>query len=198
MAEPVHAAPKSVQWRLSRLAHFCSARGIEPDDVDEAVVVAMRDEAMPRGCEGPGHDWRYIDPGMEQGGEKGAGLAAAGSRPAGAEESPVDDPVRGFPETPEGSSAWEARLLNRNPSFVDGPRRALRTTNREVRVFYLRMIASALVHKGHKIEDITSLRYLVEPAHFFQAIEYMLERYTVRPRRSTTWRWPGRPSQPTS
>ena len=173
------AAPKSVHWRLSRLAHFCSARGIEPDHVDEAVVVAMRDEAFAEGLvKEPDTIWRSTIREWNEAAKKVPGWPQQFLTRPLPKKARWTIPIEKFrPELQDELATWKARLLNRNPLRADGPRRALRPTTVKYRFFYLLMIASALVHKGHKIEDITSLRYIVEPAHFFQAIEYMLDRY---------------------
>ena len=172
-------APESVRWRLSRLAHYCSAHAIKPDNVDDAVVAAMRDEADAEGLlRDPQNTWRDAIREWNKAVKRVPGWPQRVLAAPAPKKAPWTFPFEQFPIMLQNDVAeWEARLLNRNPIRAEGPRRALRPITVTNRRLYLRMIAAALVHKGHPIEAITSLRYLVEPTHFFEAIEYMLGRY---------------------
>lgn len=161
---------------LSRLMHFCSGRGIPPQEVCDVVVdellAYLRNETFHKKPETVHRDscvlWnRAIE---EVPGWPKRRLAVPSNRRM------IRIPWEEFPrslidEVCRLDAHWAAEsLLDGDP---DAPVLAERT--RHFHRQGIRRFAAALVHSGFPIEGVTSLADLVKPANFRQAIEFYLE-----------------------
>ena len=66
---------RTLKTRLSRLLHYCSAAGIEPEDVDEATFAAFRAAPGADAAEGAGGGVPRDAARLERGARTGGGLA---------------------------------------------------------------------------------------------------------------------------
>ncbi len=166
-----------IRWNLNRIARFCSASGIKPDDVDEAVIVqfqaALEAESF---VKNPG-EWarntiktwnRAVDeaPGWPQ-------------RKLHRESRRRDYalPLTAFPRSFQDDVArWNARVDGSDPLAEDGPNRSFSQATIAHRLEQIRRFATGLVEQGHKIEDIVDLAYLVRLDRFREALRFQLAR----------------------
>lgn len=87
-------------------------------------------------------------------------------------------PLTTFPNSFQVDVAtWRERMAHPDPLDEEAPARALRPATIEHRIYVFRQFASALVQSGHlKIEAITSLRVMFEPAAFKAGLRVFLDR----------------------
>jgi len=164
-------------WTLSRFLHYCSAQGIEPEDVDDGVSTAYlrattdetfiknpRDQHR-RTCrawnkavdEVP--DWPRIT------------LSIPRYR------STYMLPWSMFPESLRTEvDDWRAVLSGGDLLSDNHLVRPLRESSIETRRFQLRQFASALVHVGHDPTELTSLAVLVDLAAVRAGLRFFLDR----------------------
>ena len=165
-----------LQRGLSRFIHFCSARGIAPEEVSDVAandfVAYLREETFHRKPERLHRQTCVL---WNRAVDKVAGwpqqrLTEPNYRrliriPWG------DFPSSFVEEVNRLDRHWAAeRVLDGDP---DAPVLAERT--RHFRREGIRRCASALVRSGFPIEDLTSLARLVEPPNVYQALQFYLE-----------------------
>jgi integrase len=162
---------------VSRLMHFCSARGILPDNVDDAVSeqlrVALVEESF---VENPIHTYKGIlrtwnklvdqVPGWPQ-----TRLTIANDR---------DDytiPLDQFPQSFRIEvDAMVSRWAGKDILDDFGPDKPLAPRTIKTRLYRLRQIVTGLVHSGYDTDTITSMRMVVEIEAAKTALRYHLER----------------------
>ena len=173
------AADERTRWVLSRLAHFASANQLVPEDIDDNVINAMHRALLDEGLlKDPDQIVRNTIRRWNLAVDRVPSWPPNRLTPPQPKRPPWTLPLDQFPERMQREVAqWEARLLNTDPLVTDGPPRPLSPNTVKYRVFYVRMVASALVHVGHPIGRIDSLAYLVELQNFRDAIGFMLDRY---------------------
>ena len=161
----------------SRLLHFCSARGILPEQVDndvsELLKQALIEESFVadpiRTHGGILRTWnKLVDqvPGWPQ-----TKLTIINNR---------DDytiPLERFPRSfRDEVDAMEAQWAGKDILDDDGPANPLAPRTIKPRLYRLRQIASALVLSGHDIETITDVSVITEIDNAKTALRYHLER----------------------
>ncbi|WP_282121523.1 site-specific integrase [Ruegeria atlantica] len=171
--------------RLAGLATFCSERGIEEGDVNDAVVLAYRDHLdqenlrkdPDKACKMTVQTWnRLID--------QGTAPLLHRLTPSRSDKN-WSIPLSEFPEALQADlERWLERLATVDLLSEGGPPKALRPQSiSNVRV-QVRHAASALVLSGLPKEDIQSLSVLAELQHFRTILRFFLDRNGGEP---TTW-----------
>ncbi len=174
---------KHDQWKLTQLAQYCSALGIEPTDVTDQHIVglqrALTEESF---INRPEHvainaakTWNRLRQEIE--GWPDIEL----SRPPLMRE-PWTLPLETFSQSFQDDVArWIERLRTPDPLNASGPLKPVRPSTLKHRRFQIRELASALVHTGHSIDAITSLATLVELGNFKDSLRWMMGRFADRP-----------------
>jgi len=169
---------KALQIGLSRLMHFCSAQGISPEAVDDAVLARFR-EALE-------HSSLVRRPGQVHYNATRSWNRAAAAVP-GWPATRVSPPPRVrktyvlrpevFPASfGQDLDAWLARLAGQD-LLAELPFRPVRPSTLERRRFQILQLASALVHRGRDPATLTRLADLVEPAATVrEALRFFLAR----------------------
>lgn len=162
---------------VSRFMHFCSAQGIEPEDVDDAVAerlkVALIEESFVenpvRTHKGILRMWNtLVDcvPGWPQ-----TRLTIANDR---------DDysiPLERFPQSLQDEVEALVDFWSGKDILDDsGPAKPLTPRTIKGRLYRLRQVASALVLCGRPIEEVTSIAGLVELQAAKTTLQFYLDR----------------------
>ena len=161
--------------RLSRLLHYCSAAGVEPDTISEATFTAFRAHLELTLLKQPAAVFR----------ESLLGWNAARAQVHGWPDMVVNIPPRptawtlpwsAFPESlQQDVERYLDRLAGRD--LLDELRpRPVRPATLQCREYQLRMFASALVRRGRDPASLTSLADLVAIETFKDGLRYLLER----------------------
>ena len=166
------------RWKLSRLFGYCSALGIEPEEVNDETIDQLRNALIEESfvtnpeaairttvyawnrCGGDISDWPST---------------RLSKRPVATNRwtYPMEDFPRSFVDE---AANWRAQLQQSDPLDEDSLPHPLRPATVKHRMFQLRMFASALVHRNVPLDRITSLRTLVEIANFKEAVRFLLDR----------------------
>lgn len=172
-----------MRWTLSRLCHHCSAAGIAPEAVDDAVAEQFHTALVEEGLlRDPDQVLRQTIRVWNLAAETIAGWPRTRLTPPPPKRRPWTIPLELFPHSfREELAAWEARLTGADLLAEDAPIRPLSPATVKHRLFQVRMFASALVHQGHPVEAIMNLAYLVEVEHFKEGLRFLLERASGRP-----------------
>lgn len=156
---------REYRWSLSRLACFCTAKGITPEEIRPETLLglnkALEAECLvqsPRGIlKQTIGIWNWC-------------LRNVSGWPQVMLSSPFEAepymmPLSDFPESFQSDvAAWEARMLHPDPLDVDAPLRALRAATLEGYRLTFRRLASALVRSGKlKVDEVTGLSVLCDP-----------------------------------
>jgi integrase len=171
------AADERIRWNLNRLAKFCSASGIRPDAVNEAVVAQFQAALEAESFVKDPAEWarnsivtwnRAVDevPGWPQ-------------RKLHRQSRRRDYalPLVAFPQSFQDDVArWQSRVDGSDPLAEDGPDRPFSPATTAHRLQQIRRFATGLVEQGHRPEDIVDLAYLVHPDHFLEALRFQLTR----------------------
>ena len=167
------------RWKLSRLFRYCTALDIWPEDVDDKVIerlhAALVEESF---VKEPGqtidatiYAWNRaaeIVPSWPP-----RRLARRSSRRTG-----WTYPIEAFPQSfQDDHDRWISRLRGDDPLADDAPPRPLRPSTLKLRIFQIRMFASALARRNVPVNRITSLASLVEIENFKEALRFMLDRH---------------------
>lgn len=93
-------------------------------------------------------------------------------------QPPVTLPLSAFPVSfQEDVAGWRVKVTDERSLDDDAPVEPLAATTVELRIFQVRGMASALVHRGElQIEEITSLSTLFTPARFKAGLRWFLDR----------------------
>jgi len=167
---------------LSRLMRWCSAEGLAPEDVDQAVV-----ERFGRAlCEDSFHGhpldvWQRTVGGWNRAVGTIADWPNVRLEPPPAAREAYVLPLAAFPVTFQADVAlWLDRLAGLAGLDV-GPVRPLRPATIAKWRFALRQLASALVQRGRQPATLTSLADLVTGAAPAEILGFFLERAGNRP-----------------
>ena len=174
---------KPIWFGLLRFTRFCNDRGIEPDQVDNSVAAMFHrflinqtfnqepDEQYRRTCV----LWNR----------------AVGTVPGWPQQRlSVPDfrnvytlPLVAFPQSFQSELEAYLSRLRGDSLLVEGTlERPLSERSVEKHRYELHRFASVLVHRGHPIERINALAYLVELEHFRDGLRFFLDRSDGKPR----------------
>jgi len=164
------------RWGLSRLACFCSVKGIDPEEVNvetlRGLYSALDGEAVskdPRNllkhtiaC------WNYCRKNVQ--GWPDIRLHSP------FKSDPYMLPIEAFPHSFQRAVAtWEERLRDPDPFDPTAPNRACRPETLQAYRYTFRRMASALVRSGEmQIEEITGFEVFFDEAHFKSALRPFL------------------------
>jgi integrase len=166
------------RWPLSRFFRFCTANAIAPAVVNDTVLEQYRQHLESQTmADDPHYLTRRTIKIWNQCSEKISGwppqqLSQLPPRNKGWTLS-----FATFPESLQKDvQNWRARVKGTDPLADDAVDWPLDETTVQTRLFHIRMMASALVRKGHDIEKVANLAYLLRPPHFREALSYIFER----------------------
>ena len=170
---------------MSRLFRFCSGRAVAPngltDEILEAFEAALRAETLikePRVTrQNACRAWNRL-----------AGSVAGWPQVYLTVPRYADHYILPWSTFP-ASFATDvehhlARLGQVDILDLNAPPRALRDRTIAGYRIWLRRFASMLVHRGHRPDQITSVAYLVQPAHVQDGLRFLLGRHGNKPLRS--------------
>jgi integrase len=167
---------RAVRAGLSRFFHFCSDHGLAPQQIDqskftyyrrwlnEESLVIKPEKVYKRTCQQWNRTVRMV----------------IGWPELSVEVPDLTNrfafPQEGFPMSfREEVARWAASMAGTD-LLGDGPSKPLRPNTVQHSIGQIYRFASALVHRGHDPEHITSLGYLVEIEPFKDGIRFFLDR----------------------
>ena len=162
---------------LSRLMRWCSAEGLAPEEVDQAVVErfgrALCEDSLHRH---PLDAWQRTVGGWNRAVDTIAGWPQVRLEPPPPARDAYVLPLAAFPVVFQADVAlWLARLAGQAGLDV-GPVRPLRPVTIAKWRFAVRQLASALVLSGRQPATLTSLADLVTPEAAAAILGFFLER----------------------
>ena len=171
------------RWKLTQLAQFCSAQGIESTEITDhhphALLKALVEESF---VNRPEHvvanaikTWNRLR-------DQQPGWPDIELRPLPPKKERWTFPIETFPASfQEDVEAWLERL--RNPDLFDGtgPAKPLRPKTIAHRRFQIQEAASALVRSGVQIPKVTNLKVLVDLDHLKASLRWMIQRFDNTP-----------------
>jgi hypothetical protein len=176
-------ADEPVRWKLSRFMAFCSAAGIEPDNVDDGTMEQFRIAVHESGemARPEGHVRITIQTWNQ--------LSAAEPRwpqvtlflPERRINRWTIEPQK-FPESfRENVDRWQNKLSKIDPEAEEGRIRPLRPESLRLHRHQVFKAASALVFTGTPIETVTTLACLVDLEAFKKILAHLRERQGGEP-----------------
>lgn len=177
------APTKHDTWKLTQLAQYCSALRIEPAEIRDSHVLGLlttlieesfqnRPEAVAANAV---KTWNRLARRIE-------GWPQVTLTTLPPKKEPWTFPLKAFPQTfQDDVDRWSARLANPDLLDGDGPAKPLRPKTIAHRRFQIREVASALVHTGHPMEDITDLSVLADLTNLKAALRWMMARFGDQP-----------------
>lgn len=171
-------ADKPDLWKLTQLAQFCSALSVEPHELADAhlrdFLTALNEESF---VNRPEHVVTYAIKTWNRLRNSIPSWPEQVLSPLPRKKEPWTTPIELFPDTFQADvSAWLERLRNPDLFSGSGPSKPLRPASIAHRWFQIREVASALVHSGKPMEEITSLTVLVEMDNVKAALRWMMNR----------------------
>ena len=173
---------KHDRWKLSQLAQYCSALGINPDEVNDAHISGLVEALVAETFQNKPHQvavntaktWNRMRETIQ--GWPDTELTVPRQR------QPWTTPLERFPTSfQEDVDRWLDRLANPDPLDSSGPPKPLRPDTIRHRRFQIQEMASALLYQGYEISSITSLACLVELEAFKAGLRYMMSRFGDKP-----------------
>ncbi len=166
---------RTLKSRLSRLLHYCSAAGIEPDDIGEASFAAFREHLELTLLKDPPIVFRETLLGWNAAGQQVTGWPNVPASIA-ARRTAWTLPWGAFPESLHRDVIlYLDRLGGRDP-LEELPFRPVRPLTLQHREYQIRQFASGLVMRGRDASTLTSLADLVAIDAFKDGLRYLLER----------------------
>jgi len=170
-------------WKLTQLAQFCSALSVEPPQVtDQHTLELLKTLIEESFVNRPEHvvanaikTWNRLKDQISDWPEVELSRLPR-------KKEPWTFPIETFPDAFQSDvNAWLERL--RNPDLFDasGPSRPLRPTTIAHRRFQIQEVASALVHSGKPVTEITNLDALIEMDNLKAALRWMMGRFDHKP-----------------
>ena len=166
-----------IRYYLSRLMHFCSAQGIEPEDVNDDVSGRFRDALIAESfVKDPIKTHRDICKLWNRALREVPGWPAT-ELTVPRNKKTYTIPLDTFP-TPfrDEVDAYFYRCAGKDILDDHGPLKPMKPNTIKSRRYRLRQIVSGLVHQGWKIEDITSLSQIVSIEATKSVLRYFLKR----------------------
>lgn len=164
-------------WGLMRFARYCSARSIQPAEVNSEVVQAFQaalDTELLKN-EPAKHVQSMIDTWNHVIGKHDLDLPPLDRLPS---DRYVARPLTEYPESLQAEiKAYIDRLAQRDIFSDDGPDKPLRETSLRNTQAHLRQMLDTLVTTGRNPEDFTSLSVLVTPDNLKTAFRAMMDRH---------------------
>ena len=167
---------------VSRFMHYCSAQGIEPEDVDDAVSERLRqalvDESFvkdPVGTwKGILRTWNKLVEMVPEWPQTKLNI------PNGRDDYSI--PLDRFPTSLQAEVASLVTYWRGDDILDDtGPLKPLKPRTIKSRLYRLRQAASALVLRGRAIEEVTSIAMIVDVAAAKIVLRFYLERAGGKP-----------------
>jgi len=162
---------------VSRLLHFCAARGVSPDRVDDDVSDQLRQALI---------DESFVDDpikthkGIIRTWNKLVDLVSGWPQVRLTISNDRDDysiPLDGFPRSfRDEVDAMVIQWAGKDILDDDGPEKPLAPRTIKTRLYRLRQIASALVLSGHDIAFVTSVSVITELENAKTALRFHLDR----------------------
>lgn len=161
-------------WRLGRLARYCSTRGIVPEAVSDDTLLLYRQafaeeserddpERVVRETALLWNKARRLVPGWPA---TEFTVAVRGKQ--------TSLPLEAFPESFQGDvAAFLSWISDKTPFRKGRPSRPITPKTRRCRYYQIRRLASTLVWSGIPVEAITGLAALVSTEHARLALEFM-------------------------
>jgi len=175
---------KYARTALSRFFRFCSARALEPGDVDDAVAQAFLEDLTDKSFKDP----RVTHQNLCRVWNSMMGVVSGWpeiklSVPRYAEHYIL--PRDAFPtEFWQDVDAWLANQAQDDILNLNAPPRPLKPRTLRQYRYEVRRFASMLVLRGHDPNAIQSLAYLVQPKHVEDGLRFLLARGGNKPMRS--------------
>lgn len=169
---------EQTRWKLSRLFRYASVLGIEPDDVNDALIERLLKTLIEESfVKDPEDTIRMTIYAWNRAGTETSNWPSIklNRRPTRQENWTLQ--LHEFPASfLQDHDKWIARLRGDDPLAEDAVPRPLRPATLKHRSFQIRMFASALVRRNVPTERINNLNILIELANFKEALRFMLER----------------------
>lgn len=167
-----------MRWNLSRFFHYCSAMQISPTAVNDRIVSdfhkALIEESL---VKNPDQIHCSTVKLWNEAADTVPGWPETRLTIPASRRQPWTLPLETFPHSFQRDvEAWLSHLRGDDPFAEGAVPRPLRPATLKHRRFQIRMFASALVRRGHRIEEITSLAYIVDLERFKDGLRYKLER----------------------
>jgi len=166
-----------MRWNLSRFMHFCSAVGVGPDAVSDAVMDRFRFSLVEESfVKNPDWTTKYAVKLWNQ---------AVDTIPDWPQQrlTTTNDrkdyalPFATFPASFQADvDHFIVRVSGHDLMAEDGPLRPFAPDTIRHRQAQIRRFATALVERGHAIDAIVDLGYLVKLDHFRDALRFHLDR----------------------
>jgi integrase len=173
---------KAARIALGRLMRFCSAHGLGPEAVDDAVLARFH-QALVEGSLARKPQQAHRDAVRAWNRAVGTvpGWPAVVLTPPPGGKAPYVLPIAAFALSfHQDLAAWLARLAGADP-LAELPFPPLRLITLRARRLHALTLASALVHRGRDPAAITGLADLVEPAALREALRFVLARSGGQP-----------------
>lgn len=174
---------KHDRWKLTQLAQYCSAHEVVPSAIKDAHVIELRTALIEESfVNRPEHiaanavkSWNRLK-------DQITGWPQITLAPPPPKKEPWTFPLEAFPESfLRDVDRWCHRLAHPDLLEGDGPVKPLRPKTIAHRRFQIREAASALVHSGLPMRDITSLAVLVDLDNLKRALRWMMGRFDNKP-----------------
>jgi integrase len=167
-----------LRWNLSRLAHYGSAQGIAPDEIDDQVLeafhIALIRESL---IADPDQVLRSTINAWNRAAETVAGWPEIRLTPPPSRRETYALPWSRFPASLEaGVEAWLAVLGGEDILGDEGPGRPLRPATLAHRAWQVQCFASALVYRGVEPAELAGLADLVTVPRYKEGLRFFLER----------------------
>lgn len=169
---------KRHRWNLSRLARFCSAVQVGPDQVDDDVVArfhqALDQESL---LKDPAQVVRNAIGAWNKAHEAVAVWPGTALTPLPSRRETYSLPWSAFPESfVNDVDLWLSRLAREDLFADDGPARALRPATCAHRRGQIQRFASAIVHRGVDPTEIRVLADLVSIVRYKLGLRFLIDR----------------------
>ncbi|WP_162797875.1 hypothetical protein [Sulfitobacter sp. JL08] len=170
-------------WKLTQLAQFCSALSVEPHQIRDQHPHALLETLIAESfVNRPEHvvanaikTWNRLK-------DQICDWPDVSLSPLPRKKEPWTFPIETFPNAFQSDvDAWLKRLGNPDLFDASGPSQALRPTTIAHRRFQIQEVASALVHSGKPMAEITSLALLVDMDNLKAALRWMMGRFDDKP-----------------
>ena len=176
--ELLSKAPAHLRYALSRFARWCSSQGIEPAQVDEAILARFGDALVVATLVAdPSTRVRLTARSWNQAAQIVAGWPSQ-RLVLPTRHKLVSLPWQAFPTSLRADlDAYLARAGGADLLDEAGPIRPLAPLSLRSRAYHVQQCASALVHSGAaQAQELVDLAFLIEPGRLKAALRWLLAR----------------------